>query len=164
MQIAFLTFSLDLSCFNIALDLFHTLASEPQLFGRAAVGKPICIVGHTNQGDNRIHNGGVNPRQVPDRGPADQCDGDVLCEIAVVDIIGTGNGGQRMAAMAHSIQGFPIINLFHPGEVLQSMDLVAQSLADGQPLPVEQYVDLETRGLETVLIQEEGEVWFFDIA
>ena len=49
MQIAFLTFSLDLSCFNIALDLFHTLASEPQLFGRAAVGKPICIVGHTNQ-------------------------------------------------------------------------------------------------------------------
>ena len=65
-----------------------------------------------------------------------------------------------MAAMAHSIQGFPIINLFHPGEVLQSMDLVAQSLADGQPLPVEQYVDLETRGLETVLIQEEGEVWF----
>ena len=40
----------------------------------------------------------------------------------------------------------------------------AQSLADGQPLPVEQYVDLETRGLETVLIQEEGEVRFFDIA
>ena len=62
------------------------------------------------------------------------------------------------------LTGFPIINLFHPGEVLQSMDLVAQSLADGQPLPVEQYVDLETRGLETVLIQEEGEVRFFDIA
>ena len=164
MQIAFLTFSLDLSCFNIALDLFHTLASEPPAFRPSGRWQNQSVSwGHTNQGDNRIHNGGVNPRQVPDRGPADQCDGDVLCEIAVVDIIGTGNGGQRMAAMAHSIQGSQL-SIFSTPAKSPKHGSGSQSLADGQPLPVEQYVDLETRGLETVLIQEEGDVWFFDIA
>lgn len=51
-----------------------------------------------------------------------------------------------------------------PGKILECVDLVAEGLTDPEPLLVQKHVDLESGGLEAVLIQEEGEIGLLDIA
>ena len=84
---------------RVAADLLDGLAGKSELFGGAAVYKPVRIVCNTDERYHRVHDRRLNAELVSDGCPADEGDGNVLGEIAVVYIVRASNGGQPMAYM-----------------------------------------------------------------
>ena len=72
---------------RVAADLLDGLAGKSELFGGAAVYKPVRIVCNTDERYHRVHDRRLNAELVSDGCPADEGDGNVLGEIAVVYIV-----------------------------------------------------------------------------